>query len=203
MRAFIVPLFAVTVLAAALLPAHAAAQVEKEKEGAEPAKSESAPAKKEDVVEAKEATPKKEPVWKVRRVEFQPAGAQVMLEDQANRRMQNLSKGDGPTRLLAVQHEAEKGELRVKALIDGKEVEITQPLAELEAGGIRRRIEVPGSDEQRQRYERLNETQREKLRAQLREKFAGPAFRNMPEEERRKTIRDIYEKIEKEDQDSR
>lgn len=126
-----------------------------------------------------------------------------MLEDKANRRLQNISKGDGPTRLLSVQHEAEKGELRVKALVEGKEVEITQPLSELEAGGMRRRIAVPGSEEQRQHYEALNEAQREKFRARLREKFADPAFRTLPEEERRQTLRDIFEKIEKDAQEGR
>lgn len=203
MRAFFLPLFAVTVLATAI----ASAQVEKEAEAKAPAETAPAkgePAKKEDAGEDKEAAPKKAPEWKVRRVEFLPAGAQVMLEDTANRRLQNLSKGDGPTRLLAVQHEAEKGELRVKALIDGKDVEITQPLSELEAGGSRSGTAARGpTEEDRRKYEALNEAQREKFRDRLRTKFADPAFRNLPEEERRKTIRDIFEKIEKEAQEGR
>ncbi len=210
MRAFFLPLFAATVLVAALLPGRAAAQVEKEKEAdakapAEAAPAKGEPAKKEDAEGgAKEAAPKKEPAWKVRRVELLPAGAQVMLEDKANRRLQNISKGDGPTRLLSVQHETEAGELRVKALIDGKEIEITQPLSDLEAGATRSSPAARGpGGEDRRKYEALNDAQREKFRDRLRTKFADPAFRNLPGEERRKTIRDIFEKIEKEAQEGR
>ncbi len=56
------------------------------------------------------------------------------------------------------------------------------------------------SEEDRKKYETLSDRAKEKFRDAMREKFMDEKFRNAPEEERRNSIRSVFEKIQKEDQ---
>lgn len=55
------------------------------------------------------------------------------------------------------------------------------------------------SEEDRKKYESLSETARNKFRDAMRQKFSDEKFRSAPEEERRNSIRAMFDKIQKED----
>lgn len=139
------------------------------------------------------------PEWQIRRFSVGKEGAQVTLEKEGGDHLSVLkSTGKEGNRLVSATFTAESGELKVEAEIGGVHHTLVRKAAELDKPATD--SSRGPTEEDRKKYESLSEKGRAKFREALRAKFSDESFRNLPEEERRATIRTLFEKVAKEEQ---
>jgi hypothetical protein len=181
-------------------------------------------------------------IWAVDR------SATVLLVDSSGKNLLRLGfePDANGSRLISASIEAGGKDMKVVAMLDGKERTLIRPIAKMpvpEQDAVKAAMRMalaetnnkgapittggfgssagnpsakkkPGSEspvastskpgmgpteEDRKKYESLSDEAKEKFRNGMREMFSDEQFRNAPEEERRNAIRDLFDKIQKDD----
>lgn len=132
--------------------------------------------------------------------------AVALLTDRSGKKIIRLAfqPDEQGSKLVSASIDAETAAVKLVVFIDGKTHTFTRTLASMPSppAAAMQAVKSKGSgptDEDRQRYEGISDAAKEKFRDQIRKMFSDEKFRNAPEEERRNAVRELFEKIEKED----
>jgi hypothetical protein len=167
-----------------------------EKKAPKPAEAQKAP----ETQKAPEGSKTPETPAKLKILSLTVSGgvANVTVTDEKSRRVLPLPfvKDEKGNQLISATLEAESGQLKVIALIEGVRHELKQEVKQRPIAPARSR---GPSDEDRRSYEALSDKAKEKFRQRMREMFSNESFRNSSEEERRDAIRKMFDQIQQQD----
>ena len=122
----------------------------------------------------------------------------MTVTDEKSRQVLPLPfvKDEKGNQLISATLEAESGQLKVIALIEGVRHELKQEVRQRPIAPARTRSP---SEDDRNRYQALSDASKEKFRDGMRKMFSDESFRNSSEQDRRDAIRKLFDQIQKED----